>query len=129
LLLAVAGILVGFGLGSKGLLPDVDITVSLPITEAGLYQPSGRLPDDEEFALVYLGSSNCMWSNRDELPAMIERLKLSFQAQATALGIGFTAIGVASDRIAADGVEHLGKFGNFDEVLAGRGWANTGIAK
>ena len=123
LLLAVVGILAGYGLGMRGLLPNVDITVHLPVKETGLYQPSGRLPDNKELTLVYVGSSSCRWSNADELPGLIERLKLSFQAQ------GFTAIGVASDHVAADGIEHLDGFGHFDEVLAGRSWANTGIAK
>lgn len=52
--LAAAGILAGYGLGSNGLMPDVDITVRLPAVEAGLYQPSGRLPDGEEPQVIVL---------------------------------------------------------------------------
>ena len=99
------------------------------VFEATGYQPSGRLPDDEELTLVYVGSSSCVWSNADELPAMIEHLKLDLQAQADTRGIGFSAVGIAGDRIAADGLDHLAGFGDFDEVMAGRSWANTGIAK
>ena len=126
--LAAAGILAGYGLGSNGLMPDVDITVRLPAVEAGLYQPSGRLPDGEELTLVYIGSSSCVWSNADELPGMIESLKHDLEAQAAARGIDFAAIGVAVDQVAADGLEHLDGFGAFDEVVAGRSWANTGVA-
>ena len=129
LLVLAAGFLAGVSLGSAGLLPVPELSVrwSMPALSGDEYAPTGSTEPGEQLLLVYVGSSTCGWSNRPELPGMIRRLKGELSSRAAAAGTQFAAIGVARDRKAEDGLAHLEKFGPFDEVLAGQGWANTGI--
>lgn len=130
LLPVVIGVCLGFGLTAIGAMPMPDVRVRwrVPVVEAGRYRPVAALPG-EEIALVYVGSSTCAWSNAEELPAIVHDLKLRLLTRAREEGKGFAAIGVAQDAVASNGVEHLLKFGEFDEIAAGRGWANIGVQK
>ncbi len=38
-------------------------------------------------------------------------------------------MGVARDIVPEKGIEHMSRFGRFDEMIAGMGWRNTGLAK
>lgn len=127
---AVVGIGLGFGLTTFGVMPipDVHVRWRVPLMEAGRYQPVATVPG-EEIVLVYVGSSKCAWSNAEELPRIVDGLKQELLARARRAEKGFTAIGVAQDAVAANGVNHLLRFGEFDEIIAGRGWANTAIQK
>lgn len=128
--LVVGGVL-GFALDSFGLLPvpDVDIRWSVPALRASEYVPDASFGPGEETVLVYIGSSTCGWSNVPELPPQIRRLKARMQAHARSDGTRFATLGIALDRLASDGIAHLHKFGPFDEVMAGRSWANGGIQR
>ena len=119
----------GFGLSSLGLLPIPDVTVgwTVPLPSSRDYVPSGTAKPGEEIVLVYVGSSTCRWSNLPELPGLVRAMKTDFHSRARRRGKPFVALGIARDRLAADGLEHLAKFGAFDEVMAGNSWANTGI--
>lgn len=130
LLPVVVGICLGFGLTTIGVMPMPDLSVRwrVPVVEAGRYRPLAAVRG-EEIALVYVGSSTCAWSNAEALPGIVQDLKLNVLARARDEGKGFAAIGVAQDAVAANGVDHLSKFGEFDEIVAGRGWANIGVQK
>lgn len=119
----------GFGLSSLGLLPIPDVTVgwTVPLPSSGDYVPSGSARPGEEIVLVYVGSSTCPWSNLPELPGLVRAMKSDFDSRVLKRGKSFVTLGIARDRLAADGLEHLAKFGAFDEVMAGSSWANTGI--
>lgn len=128
LALAVGSVL-GFGLDSIGLLPipDVDVKWVVPAVVASDYAPGEPLNDGEETVLVYVGSSTCAWSNVPELPSLLRGLKSRMQERARAEGRRFSAIGIARDQVAADGITHLDKFGRFDEVMSGNSWGGHGI--
>lgn len=130
LLPIVIGVSVGFALTTIGVMPIPEVRVRwrVPVVEAGLYRPVAAVPG-EEIALVYVGSSTCAWSNAEELPAMVQGLKQALLARARQAGRGFSSIGIAQDALVSNGVEHLSRFGKFDEIVAGRGWANSGIQK
>ena len=123
------GATIGLVLTFMGLVPIPEVRWKMPTTEAGEYRPDSRLEPGEELAFVFVGSSACAWSNRPELVKIVRDLKTTYAARAAADGIGFAAVGVARDIVAERGIAHLEKFGRFDEVMAGRGWANTGIQK
>ena len=38
-------------------------------------------------------------------------------------------MGITSDVVPESGVEHLGRFGGFDQVVTGMGWRNVGLMK
>lgn len=124
----ITGVGIGFLLGLRGLLPIPEIRWRLP-ARAAEYAPAHSMNPGPELALVYVGSSTCGWSNVPELPEMIKDLKRELGNRADDLGMSFAAVGVARDMVAADGIRHLEKFGDFDEVMSGRGWANIGVLK
>ena len=125
------GVATGFALALTGgfPVPEVRIHWDVPPAETDNYRPRANRASGEELALVYIGSSSCSWSNIPELPGIVRNLKTTLHYRARDTGRAFAAVGIARDGIAADGVAHLAKFGGFDEVMSGRGWANTGIQK
>ena len=127
----ITGVAVGFVLGLLGFIPIPEVAVDwrLPARAAGEYAPALSVNAGQEIAFVFVGSSNCGWSNVPELPNMVKGLKLELQKRAENLGMSFAAVGVARDIIATNGIRHLEKFGDFDEVMSGRGWVNIGVLK
>ena len=95
----------------------------------GRYVPAAAISPGIEMAMVFIGSSTCGPSNADALPGWIDDIKLQVREQARARGAAFAAVGIARDRSVADGIEHLRRFGSFDEVITGRGWLNTGMLR
>ena len=70
-----------------------------------------------------------LFSNEEGLPLRIDRIKVLLQAKAAAQDRSFVTIGIAEDWSVKNGLGHLSKFGDFDEIMAGRGWLNEGIMK
>lgn len=95
------------------------------LSGADYRQPSSGV----EFALVYVGAPTCIWSNAAELPSVVARARGYVQTQAAARGHSFAAIGVSQSNSVTRGIEHLRKFGPFDEVSTGRGWHNIALLK
>lgn len=82
-----------------------------------------------ELVFLYIGSSTCAPSNAPSLALALEQLRQIVRAEAEGRGVGFATIGIARDRSAKAGIDHLSQFGTWDEVLSGRGWLNTGVIK
>lgn len=127
----ILGLVIGVGLRTEGLIPhpEIDIQWRLPAIEADSYRPSGALASGDEVALVYIGSSDCVWSNTPELVSLIQALKLDLQARAMEEPWRFVSVGIARDMDPGRGIAHLEKLGAFDEIMTGRSWANIGLLK
>ena len=123
------GVGIGMVLSAMGLMPrpEVDVRWTVPVREAAEYVPPATQKAGNELVFVYIGSSSCRWSNVAGLPDHIKLLKREVFRQAQVSDVAFASIGVARDGIAADGIEYLRRFGYFDEVMSGRGWANSGL--
>jgi len=107
--------------------PVIDIQWD-PIRSKGEeYQPDYRIDEGKELVLVAIVSSSCAWSNLPGTIEAIRRAKVLVQEQAHESDLGFVTMGVARDMVASAGIEHLEEMGRFDEVLAGRGWLNSGV--
>ena len=121
----------GFAIGFLGFVPwpDValDIQWSVPAFPRQSYLPDARIDEGEELMLVFVGSSRCHWSSHPELPELVRHAKLAIRSRAENEEMGFAALGIARDVAVHAGLEHLATFGEFDEVMAGRGWLNTGV--
>lgn len=91
------------------------------------YVPERRAPPGRELAMVFIGSSTCAASNHNALPAAVERLKTLLRDRAVRSNRTFAAHGVARDWDVDAGLAHLHRFGQFDEVTAGRNWLNSGV--
>lgn len=121
-----------FALGVGGLLPVPSIEIrwpTSPTSPSNQYVPTYSTKVGKEIVLIYIGSSSCAYANDEALPSLIENLKLALQRKASEKEYMFTTIGVAIDWFTEKGVEHLTKFGTFDEVIAGRKWQSTGARR
>lgn len=127
----ILGVAIGAWLRTEGLLPhpEIDIRWRIPSIEADSYRLGGALDSSGEIALVYIGSSDCVWSNTPELVSLVRAMKRDLQARAMEEPWRFVAVGIARDMDPARGIVHLQKLGAFDEVMTGRSWANIGLLK
>ena len=95
-------------------------------------QPGPRYADTTsggERQLVFIGSSSCGYANAPEMPALFEQIRRIVERSAVADGRRFVTVGIARDTDVGAGLAHLKKFGQFDELLVGRSWVNTGTLK
>lgn len=86
----------------------------------------GRLKNGPELAMVFAASSTCAACLEPDLPEHVERLKLLLSRAAGSRDWSFACTGIAVDRDPETGVRFLGRFGRFDETLAGRSWVGVG---
>jgi hypothetical protein len=93
------------------------------------FSPRRQIAPGHEMVMAYVGASSCGPSNSPELPAVIETLKQALSTQAISMGMQFMTIGIAKDITASLGLQHLQKFGAFDEIAAGNAWYNNAARK
>jgi hypothetical protein len=80
--------------------------------------------DTTQLVMVYFGKRTCAWSNRPEVPQLINRITEQLQAKARNQHLHFITVGVALDWTANDGIKYLSRFRAFNEVSAGNSWSN-----
>lgn len=117
------------GFGATFLQDLVPEATAARASASGPYTPLFRTREGSELTMIYIGSSGCAPSNLKGLPEAVEELKVEVRDKAGRNGRGFTAIGVARDWDVDAGLDHLRKFGKFDEVMAGRNWLNSGVRR
>lgn len=83
----------------------------------------------DERLLIYIGSSTCDFSNTDEIVDVVDAIRARASTSAAEVGRRFVRVGIAKDHVVSAGLNHLAKFGDFDEVMTGRNWANIGLLK
>ncbi|MYA32284.1 MAG: hypothetical protein F4164_12385 [Gemmatimonadales bacterium] len=123
-------VIMGGGIGYCRLLPMSLPRISVAwdaYAERRQYRPALRLREGRELLLVAIVSSNCYWSNLPETIQAVRSAKQLLANQAATNEMGFAAMGVARDMVAASGIEHLARHGAFDEVISGRSWINSGV--
>ena len=128
LLSAVSVVSVSFVLGLTGkfhFIPTVELHWPGEKVNPEYVPSYGTIPE-KELVMVFIGSSTCGFSNDSSLPKLIEKAKLQLHDKATDQGWSFSTVGVAIDWVTSDGIDHLNKFGYFDEVMTGRKWHGTG---
>ncbi len=130
IVLGFAALIGGFLLSYSGLVtaPRLRLVVE-ESRQARMYAPQRSTGDSSELLLVYVGSSTCGPANDEELPLILDRIKMALEKRAGAHGLDFAAIGIAQDWDIRAGVRHLDRAGPFDEIQTGRSWANTGLRR
>lgn len=63
----------------------------------------------------------------EEHQEAVTQARSAMRSYAAGEGYLFATVGISYDWIVEEGLEQLGRFGTFDEVIVGRGWLNTGI--
>lgn len=121
----------GMVLGAMGAIPVPIVNVSwkVPALQKQAYTPEARRDSGEELLFIVIGSSGCRWSNKPELARLVRRARDVVRSEAMSRDAGFATLGVAQDNVPQLGIEHLEKFGRFDELSVGRGWRNSGLLK
>ena len=118
-----------FMFGVTGAIPIPSIKVQWPERSGEAskkYVPDNTRHYGKEVVMVYIGSSDCGFANDPQLPGLIEEAKLAVQAKAYKSGFHFAATGVSIDWATERGIQHLAKFGYFDEIVTGRNWQGMG---
>ena len=127
-LLYLTSALVLFGGGfavSKTYGIELRVRKTAGFDPASAYTPRYRRETGPQLVMIYFGSSGCAASNQPALPEAVEALKIRLAGFAEQQEMSFVSIGVALDWIPERGIEHLRKFGRFDEISAGYNWGNT----
>lgn len=93
------------------------------------YQPRPVRAPTTELVFVYVGQAGCLPSNAKPTVRAVRSAKRRLAREAREAGLAFRAVGVAVDQRADVALDHLEKFGAFDEVSAGGGWLNSQAIK
>lgn len=101
----------------------------LTTTPSRTYIPEYRKDYIQELNFVYIGSSTCKYSNIAELYTAIDSIKTILSESSKKLGLGFSTIGISAEWSPVTGLNHLDKFGEFNELILGNSWNNTGIIR
>lgn len=120
--LAAGGLLLGIGAatiqGDASIIPELG-SVSLDPDSVA------TRPGDNEWVLVYIGSSSCAWSQSDTMPPTYRTIRRLVSKQARHNGASFSTLGIALDWSPESGIQHLARYDGFDAVATGRNWYNT----
>lgn len=93
------------------------------------YEISGERPQGNELVMVYLTSYSCSWSQQPDVIESTKTIKRRLAAYADSVDRPFSAVGVSMGSDVEAGIEHLRKYGAFDELIVGRGNHNTAAAR
>ncbi len=88
-----------------------------------------RLRSGKEIVVVLIGSQSC---GASKVPAFLEAmdtLRVLLQVRSGREGFRFSITGVALDWSPAVGLAFLESLGDFDEIIVGRNWLNTGALR
>ena len=131
-LLVAIGVLLyssAFIMTFTGFVPSPRIDIAWETHDKHPYMPTYDANEGPQLALIYIGSSTCGAANQPTVPASVKKLKRLLQQRARSNGYSFTAIGVAKEWVAGNGLAHLEKFGTFDQIITGGSSLNEGALK
>lgn len=93
------------------------------------YTVRGERPMGNELVMVFLTSYACGPSQRPEVIEAVKVIKRRLAAYADSVDRPFSAVGVSAGWDVAAGIEHLQRYGAFDELITGRSWHNTAAVR
>jgi hypothetical protein len=129
--LGVLGMGTGVILGAHVLDGEGDETTAFlsgsRIVAPDKYVPSRELRQGRNLTMVLVTASWCIGTSYEGFPEATRSVKLALQQRAEDAGMGFNAIAVAIDWNVERGVEYLRNLGEFDEIIVGRNWINSGL--
>lgn len=81
--------------------------------------------EGSELLVVLVVSSTCRAASDERFIAQYSRIVQSARLRAESAGYSFATLGIALDSRISEGLALLSRFGDFDEVAAGRRWLNS----
>jgi heme/copper-type cytochrome/quinol oxidase subunit 2 len=82
-----------------------------------------------ELVLVYIGCSVCGAAQHPDLPNTFKKLSKNLETVADSLGYDYLTIGISNEKLIKDGLQHLEKVLDFDEIAIGNGMGNTSVQR
>lgn len=79
-----------------------------------------------ELTLVYIGAYSCGPCRSESFKNDMEDLKVLLRDRAIDQNMEYSVIGIANDLDVQEGLDFLNSAGDYDEVIIGKHWANTG---
>ncbi len=106
------------------ILAMVATSASNVIAQGTSYVPSQKNPSGTEYVAVFITADFCVGSKQPGMVEAIEKMKVLLRDRAVSSQAQFAASGVSLDWDVSTGVTHLKKFGEWDDINAGRNWFN-----
>src|SRR5690348_2492434 len=85
-----------------------------------------QIKSGPELVAVFMAASTCGASHNPALPHILDSIRVRLRERAAREGEQLVVIGVSLDDDPATGIGFLSRFGKFDAVIAGGGWAGPG---
>ncbi len=111
-----------FGGGKLILTLRDNRAASAPVPSRKRSEPRTR----EELLLIYVGASFCQASGDRDLRNAVKAAARVVRQRAEETGADAVTVGVSIDWAVELGSKHLARYGEFDEIIVGRNWFNTG---
>jgi hypothetical protein len=85
--------------------------------------------DGKYLKLVFIGSSDCVFSNNDEMHSITLNIKKHLSELTRASNMKLMTTGITSDVNADIGYSYLQKTGPYTEIYTGASWYNLGLKR
>ena len=85
-----------------------------------------QIKSGPELVAVFMVASTCRASHNPALPHILDSIRVRLGERAARAGEQLVMIGVSLDDDPATGLGFLSRFGKFDALIAGGGWAGPG---
>lgn len=122
------GLLLGlFGCGSTSPALNPELEPGAPT--ASLHEPGSLAALGKpviELVAIFIGQTACPGTNAPGLAPAIRSALDSLAADAAHHSVRFRSIGIALDPLPTTGIRLLKRFGEFNEIAVGGGWASIG---
>ncbi len=86
-------------------------------------------PVSDEYVVYFISATFCIANAQPWFEGTIREMMGSLRTTAEAQGRSLSIVGVSIDVEAREGVRYLERFGEFDEIVAGRNWLNTAVVE
>lgn len=117
-----------FGITYKGHIQLPSVSIQIDRLNSEPVSPRA-IKDGVELTLIYIGSSSCAAAKTREIPEVVNALIATVEEKASNQNFSFSSLGISIDSSVDEGFKHLKSVGDFDEVMTGRHWLNTGSLK
>lgn len=77
-----------------------------------------------QLMLVYIGSARCGWCKNPALPSYLATIRDSLAVRAVRQKRQLITLGIAVDVVKHEGIDHLNRVADFDQIAAGGSWLN-----
>lgn len=119
----------GFLLLAMGVVFALLLRRSFAVPSQPTIQSAARPKSGSELVLVFIGASTCGACQSPEVARALRAIAKDVRTRAAMEGSGFATEGITTDTDLERGIRFLSDMHMFDEIVAGRGWLNSGAMR